>query len=150
RGRFGFTIGSLEEPAFSQPRTDSRKVAVTHHACQRYLFGETVSWLARQKIEPRIIRHRQRNSRDRPCVRHAGDRAYLLQLRVDEGHAPVEVLVTEERRLERQQLFGADSQIGVPQVMKSLQEQTAAYQQRDSERRLNNDERVLEPMAPRA
>src|SRR5207249_793020 len=123
---------------------------LTHHACQCYLFRETVSWLALQKIEPRIIGNRQRNSRDRPCVCHAGDRAHLLQLRVDEGHASVEVLVTEQRRLERQQPFGADSQIGVPQMLKSLQEQTAAYQQCDSERRLDNDERMLEPMAARA
>src|SRR5580765_4592855 len=128
RGRLGSSISDFEEPALSQSRADGRKVPVAHHACQRYLLRDTVSGLARQKIKARIIGNRQRNSRDRPRVCHAGDRAHLLQLRVDKGHASVEVLVTEERRLERQQSFSTDSQIGVPQVLKSLQEQTAAYQ----------------------
>src|SRR4029453_3023212 len=62
RGRLGSSIRGFEEPALSQSRADSRKVAVAHHACQRYLLRETVSGLARQKVKARIVGNRQRNS----------------------------------------------------------------------------------------
>ena len=43
-----------------------------------------------------------------------------------------------------------DSEVGVSQVLKGLQQQAAACQQHNGERRLDHDERVPEPMAARA
>ena len=58
--------------------------------------------------------------------------------------------VAKQRRLERQEPFAPDPEIGIAQVLKRLQEQTAAGQQHDGERRLDDDQRVLEPVAARA
>src|SRR5262249_61854243 len=44
----------------------------------------------------------------------------------------------------------ADSEIEPPQVLKRLQQQSSARQQRDGQSRLDDDERMLEPMAARA
>jgi hypothetical protein len=64
--------------------------------------------------------------------------------------AAVELLVSEQRRLEGQEPFGPESEIGVPQVLKRLQQQAAARQQHNRERRLDDDQRVLDPVAARA
>ena len=112
--------------------------------------GHCVLRLAIQPIERRLGVVREWNSVDRAGVDDPGNGAHLLQLRVDEGYAPVEVLVAEQRRLEGQQLLAPDSEIGIPQMLEGLQQQAAARQQHHGERGLDHDERMLEPMAARA
>ena len=78
---------------------------------------------------------------------HYTDQDGLRMHRVDEGHTAVEVLVSKQRSLEGQEPLTPDSEVGVSQVLKGLQEQAATCQQHNGERRLDNDERVPEPMA---
>jgi len=68
-------------------------------------------------------------------------------LRVDEGHPSVELRITEQRGDERQHTFATDAQIELSQMLERLQQQTANREQYDGERRLEHDERMLEPMA---
>ena len=65
--------------------------------------------------------------RGRAGVGDAGNGANLLQQLVDEGQAPFEVLLAEQRRLEGQQLFASDPEIGIPQMLKCLQQQAATH-----------------------
>ena len=81
--------------------------------------ADLVSGLALQPIERRVGEVRERNAIDRAGVDDTGNRAHGLHFRVDEGDAPVEVLVAEQRRLERQQLLAPESEVGVPQVLKA-------------------------------
>ena len=85
-----------------------------------------------------------------PALTTPGMRANGSELFVDESDALLVVRIPEQRRFERQQPLGLHPEIGVAQVLKGLQQQTAARQQHHRERGLRDDERVLEPLAARA
>ena len=71
--------------------------------------AELVPRLALQQIERRVGEVGERDEVDRSGADDAGNRAHLLHLRVDEGDAAVEVLVSEQGRLEGQEPFGSAS-----------------------------------------
>ena len=100
--RIGLLIRRAEESALAQTRADGCKVVAAHVANERDLVGKTVRRLAVQPIESRVGEVGERDEVDRSGADDAGNRTHLLQLRVDECHAPVEVLVSEQRSLERQ------------------------------------------------
>src|SRR5260370_35533864 len=86
------------------------------------LAGYNVPGLALQPVKRRVGDVGEWDSINRAGVDDPGNRAHLVQLGVDKGHALVEVLVAEQRRFEGQQLLTSDSQIGIPQVLEGLQE----------------------------
>ena len=150
QGQLGHLVRRAEESAFVQARTDGREVVAADVAHERDLLRDVGPGLSLQPVERRVGDVRKRNAIDRACVDDAGNRAHGLQLGVDECHAPVEVLVAEERSLERQEPFAPESDIRVPQVLKALEEKAAACQQHDRERRFDDNQRMLEPVAARA
>src|SRR5712671_5435035 len=142
-------VGAVKESAFAKARTDGQKVIAADDPRERDLFAGLIVGLARENIESRLVVYRQWNSRNRAGLDDAGNRTNSFQLRVDEGDALVEVAIAEQRRDKRQQLLAANAQIELPQMLKRLQQQPAARQQHDRERRLDDDERMLEPVAAR-
>src|SRR5207244_4517397 len=101
-GRIRLLIGRAEESAFAQTRADGCKVVAADVANERDLAGKTIRRLALQPIESRAGEVGEWDEVDRSGADDPGNRTDLLQLRVDEGHAAVEVLVSEQRCLERQ------------------------------------------------
>src|SRR5207253_10791591 len=129
-------------------RADRWEVIASHDAQERDLLGDTVLRLTGEQIKCRVsIVYRQWHLRSRAGVYDAGNCANLFQLRVDEGHAPVEVLIAEQRSLKGQQLFAPHAEIGIPKMLKGVQQQAATRQQHHGEGRLDDDERMLEPVA---
>ncbi len=106
--------------------------------------------LALQPIEGRVGLVGERDEINRSGADDTGNCAHLLHFSVEECHSAVEVLVPEQRSLEGQQPLGPQSEVGVSQVLEGLQEQAAAGQQHHSERGLEHDEGMLEPVAARA
>src|SRR5262245_9789770 len=148
--RSRLSVRRIEESAFAQTCPDSGEVIPAHDARERDLFAGLVVGLALENIKSRLVVYRQRNSRNRASVHYAGNCADLFQLRVDKGHALVEVGMAEQWSHKGQYLVTVDSEIEPPQVLEGLQQQTTDSQQHDCERRLDDDERMLEPSLARA
>ena len=146
----GLPIRCREEPPLTQLRTDRCKVVATHITNQRDLADETVFRLALQQIERRGRGVGERDDVDRSGAHDARNRTHVLDLRIDERDAAIEILVPEQWRLEGQEPLALESEIGVPKMPKGLQEQAPADQQHNGERRLDDDQRMLERVTSRA
>src|SRR5207249_9129991 len=109
--RFRPLVRPVEESALPQAGANSGEVIAAHDARERDLFAGLDGGLAREEIKRRLVVYRQGNSRNRAGVDDSGNRANAVQLRVDEGHAPVEVAIAAQRGDKGQQLIAADSEI---------------------------------------
>ena len=100
--RIGLLIRSAEHPALAQTGADGCKVVAAHIANERDLAGHSVGGLALQPVESRICEVGERDHVDGSGADDAGKLAHLLQFRVDESDAAVEVFVAEQRSFKRQ------------------------------------------------
>src|SRR5437870_933627 len=117
-GRIGFLIRRAEESARAQTCANGRKVVAAHVSDECDLAGYSPSGLALQPIKSRAGQVGERDEVDETGADDTGNRTHLLQLRVHECHAPVEVLVSEQRSLEGQEPLTPDSEVGVSQMLK--------------------------------
>src|SRR5262249_37577707 len=69
---------------------------------------------------------------------------------VDVSHALVEIPIPEHWSLKGQELLTLHPEIGVAEVAKGLEHQAAARQEHHGQSGLDDDQRMLEPMATRA
>ena len=145
--RIGLLIRQTEGSAFPQTRADGCEVVAAHVTDERHLTWYDVAGLAFQPIEGCTRLVGERDKIDGSGADDSGNCAHLLHLCVEERHAAVEVLVSEQRSLEGKQSLPPDPKIGIPQVLEGLQEQAATCQQHHGERGLQHDEGMLEPMA---
>jgi hypothetical protein len=101
QGQRGRLVRRAEESAFVQRRANGGEVVAAHVTNERDLLRDLVPRLPVEPIEGRVGGVRERNATDRTGVDHARNGAHGLHLGVDEGDAPLEILVAEERSLER-------------------------------------------------
>src|SRR5689334_20284797 len=105
-------------------RADGGEVIASHEPYDRDLLADAVLWLAGDPIKRSGgFIHFQWKLRSRARVDYAGNPAYLVRDSAEEGIAAAEVPIAEHRGLERQQLLPPDTEVRIPQVPESLEQQ---------------------------
>src|SRR5262249_16894958 len=127
--RIRVAVLRFKEAAPAQTRAGGGGVIARHEADGRDRGAEDVLWLGGGPIKRgRAFVHFQWKLGSRAHVDHTGNRAYLFHDGAEEGIAAAEVPVAEHGGLERQQLLLSDTEVRIPQVPESLQQQAAAGQ----------------------
>src|SRR5262249_43462847 len=104
--RFRAPVGYIEEAPFTQLRANGGKVIAGDKPYQRNLPGHLVLCLTSELIKRRVgVVWRQWKLRSRPGAHHTRYCTNPFQLRIDEGHTFLEILVTKQWGFKGQQLF---------------------------------------------
>src|SRR5262245_53536925 len=132
-------VGDLKEAPLAQMRADGWEVIASHESYERNLAADSVPRLTREPVKRRRCVVYQWDLGSCAGVHDTGNGANLFQHGAEEGIAPDEVLIAEQRSLKGQQLFTTDTKVSIPQMLKGLEQQAAAGQQRHRDGRLDDD-----------